>query len=461
MSDENTESTSPPIPEEFCKIITDFINDITMTFPEYAPIIGKWWDPMNSDKLKMTFSHCLQVFPERFFDILSQNVEIFSKESDINTEFLPGVSFKYLWQCDISDKTRETIWKYLQLIMVSIMGCIKDKNDLFGNTSKLFESINEDEFKGKLEATFENMQKMFENNKDNDSVPTNTSSDENKSSTENTSSSDTSYPDPPCPNLSDFMNGLPNPDEMQNHISSMLNGKLGDLAKEIAEETTENLDIDMGNMTDMKDIFQTLFKNPGKLMGLVKSVGEKLDNRIKSGDINQSELIAEASEIMNKMKNMPGMDNIQSMLGKMGMGNMANMANMAGMAGMAGMGGGGGGGGGKGKVDVNAMEAKIKAMQTKERMKKKMEAKHFQAAASALALTNATNNSNNANTVQNNTLTDEQLIAFFNTCDKGEKTPRQLKPVSTSSNTNTITTSANDIAITPSDKKKKKNKNKK
>ena len=90
----------------------------------------------------------------------------------------------------------------------------------------------------------------------------------------------------------------------------------------------------------------------------------------------------------------------------------------------------------------------------KERMKKKMEAKHFQAAASALALTNATNNSNNANTVQNNTLTDEQLIAFFNTCDKGEKTPRQLKPVSTSSNTNTITTSANDIAITPSDKKK-------
>ena len=29
--------------EEFYKIIKDFVSDIVITFPEYKPIIDKWW----------------------------------------------------------------------------------------------------------------------------------------------------------------------------------------------------------------------------------------------------------------------------------------------------------------------------------------------------------------------------------------------------------------------------------
>ena len=42
---------------------------------------------------------------------------------------------------------------------------------MFGDTAKLFESIDEDEFKSKLEETFTKMQDIFtqsENNKNND-----------------------------------------------------------------------------------------------------------------------------------------------------------------------------------------------------------------------------------------------------------------------------------------------------
>ena len=80
-----------------------------------------------------------------------------------------------------------------------------------------------------------------------------------------------------------------------------MGGKLGDLAREIAEETAGNFTDDMENATDANEVFQKLFKNPGKLMGLVKNVGEKLDSRIKSGDINESELLSEATELMGKM----------------------------------------------------------------------------------------------------------------------------------------------------------------
>ena len=31
------------IPEEFIKVIRDFVGDLTVTFPEYVPFIEKWW----------------------------------------------------------------------------------------------------------------------------------------------------------------------------------------------------------------------------------------------------------------------------------------------------------------------------------------------------------------------------------------------------------------------------------
>ena len=35
--------TQPKIPDEFPKIIKDFVSDIKATFPEYQPFISKWW----------------------------------------------------------------------------------------------------------------------------------------------------------------------------------------------------------------------------------------------------------------------------------------------------------------------------------------------------------------------------------------------------------------------------------
>jgi hypothetical protein len=367
-----------PVPEEFQKIIKDFISDILNTFPEYEPLALKWWTKDYSAltqedqavKMDYIFKHCLKVFPERFFDILYQNGEMFEDSSSANTEFLPGISFKYLWKCDISAKTRETVWKYLQLILLALVGSMKNK-DAFGDTAKLFDSINEDEFKGKLEETLGNMQKLFEN--------ADKSDDSQESSTNGVN-----------------VDNLPNAEQIHDHLTGMLGGKLGQLAKEIAEETAGSLNIDMENVTDAKGVFQNLFKNPGKLMGLVKNVGSKLDERIKSGEIKESELYSEATEIMNKMKDMPGMDNIQSMLKQMGMagGAMPNLGRNT-------------------KLDVNAMQNHLsrleKSAKMKENMKKKAELKHTQKLAEQLAEKAAVEARAAA---QKNAMSEEELIAF-------------------------------------------------
>ena len=397
-------STNPEIPEEFFKIIKDFITDIINTFPEYEPIIMKWWKPkefqeivdsveretaINNDireKTKYVFNHCVTVFPERFFDILYQKDDIFKTDTDINTEFLPGISFKYLWTCDISDKTRETIWKYMQMILFSIIGSIKNR-DAFGDTAKLFNSINEEEFKGKLEETLEKMQNIFSKT-DKENVSENVSENETDKKSHN----------------------MPSADDIHSHINSMIGGKLGDLAREIAEETAENLNVDMENITDVKDVFQELFKNPGKLMNMVKTVGEKLDSRLKSGDIKESDLMSEASDIMNKMKNMPGMENIQEMMSKLGMDGLGGIAGLAGL-------------GKNTKLDTNAMQQRLdknmKAAAFKERLKKKMEMKQLEALAAEVC------KPINANA---NALSDEQLVSMFSTGDKVERTPRTAKP---------------------------------
>ena len=184
----------------------------------------------------------------------------------------------------------------------------------------------------------------------------------------------------------------------------MLDGKLGQLAREIAEETAANLNMDFDGATDMKDVFQKLVKNPTKLMGLVKTVGDKLDSKIKSGDLKETELIAEATEMMNKMKNMPGMDNIQAMLSKMGMGGFG------------------------GKVNTGAMEAnlnqKMKMAKTKERIRAKAEAN----AKARVEAQMATQLQAQQAQQQQPKMSDEEILNFINSGDKVERTPRGAKP---------------------------------
>ena len=112
------------------------------------------------------------------------------------------------------------------------------------------------------------------------------------------------------------MEDMPNPEEMQNHINKLLGGTLGSLAHEIADEPAKDLNVDMENAENVNDVFQKLFKNPGKLINMVKKVGSKLDSKLKSGELKESELMQEASELMEKMKNMPGMKNMDKILSR-------------------------------------------------------------------------------------------------------------------------------------------------
>jgi len=317
--------------KEFIQIISDMINDLLNTFPELENNLNEDLVAIKnkSDNYEINaekvYDYCVLIFPERFFDILYQNKEIFNNDSETNVTFLPEIDFKILWNENISDNTKETIWKYLQLILFTVVTSLS-KHDSFGDTAKLFEAINENEFKTKLEETISQMQDVFD-------TSGNLNSDDNDNSNIN-------------------MENLPDPELLHQHVNSMMEGKLGKLAKEIAEETAQDMEMNMEDETSVNDVFKKLFKNPTKLMDLIKNVGGKLDDKMKSGEIKESELLAEASELVKKMKDMPGMGNLQNMFGQMG---------------MQGQGGG--------KLNVNAMQAHLQRQMGQAQQKERMRAK--------------------------------------------------------------------------------------
>jgi len=288
QNEENDQSNNNNNKNTFEKNMSDLLEDLLNTFPELEKKINSI-NKLDKEKLK---KYCSKIYPERFFDILYENNDIFEYDYENNVAFLPGIDFKTIWNDEgITNNTKKIIWKYLQLILFSIIGSMENASS-FGDTAKLFEAINEDTFKDKLEDTLKNISEVFENKNNSEDE------DDNK-------------------DMPDFTNNMPNSENLHEHLSGMLNGKIGQLASEIAEDVSKDFNLD-GNEESMDQVFKSLLKNPKKIMGLVKNISSKLDTKIKSGELKESELMSEASEMLNKMKDMPGMGNIGKMFGDMG-----------------------------------------------------------------------------------------------------------------------------------------------
>lgn len=418
------------ISPEFQTIILDFLRDIDCSFPEYrevlAPYLGYSHEmkPMPDELYIELYSHCREIYPVKFFDILYKNETLFAKAQAsapdapdaldaASVEFIPGVDFRDIWATeDITENTKDIIWKYLQLILFSIVNNLSDMGS-FGDTAKLFEAIDDNELKTKLEEVIGEMGDMFGNAAAGGAAGAGAGA--GAGAMPNVEGLDETFK-----KATEFMNEafagaaaagagtgptstppIPDASSIHEHLSGILNGKIGKLAKEIAEETAADLNLDMENETSMKGIFQQLLKNPGKLSGIIKSVGSKLDSKLKSGELKESEIMQEASELMSKMKSMPGMNNLASMLSKMGM-------NVPG-----GMGGGGGGGG---KVNFGAMQSQLnknmKQAQMRERLLKKVQDKQAAAAAQQQQQ-------------QAHAIPQTPNTAVFKSGDKPAKTPRQ------------------------------------
>lgn len=336
----------------FKKIINDFTNDLLISFPEYKPIIAKWWTPTSINKeedndVLFVYNHCVKIFPIHFMSIMNKNEDIFSKESVLNTEFLPGIVFKYLWTFDISEQTRNIIWEYLQLILATVTKIMSENQP----------SSNIDELKDKMDILLSNIQSIFSQKEDKDAQK-----DENEDVSEHDNQQSHKAKEEKTETENENINindgDFDNINQMNENLQSMLTGKLGKMAGEFAEDFAKDLNLDMNNVGSASDVFKQLFNNKDGLTNLVSKMGTKIDEKIKGGQINESEIMEEGLNIIKNMNNIPGMD-IHKIFSQMGLNIPAGLSKHT-------------------KVDTNKMEQKSKQAKMKERMKARMEAKTIQ-----------------------------------------------------------------------------------
>ena len=154
--------------ENFKVCIQDFTADLSITFPEFDYQWKQWQHPeLPVSEWEKLLDYCKKVYPERFFDLLYKNEDIFalpSAEGDVKIEdvdsdeeeeegdvekrevnvfFLPNVDFRKLYHCQgVTENTKESIWKYLQMILFLIMKTV-NHSAAFGESEDLFAGVDE------------------------------------------------------------------------------------------------------------------------------------------------------------------------------------------------------------------------------------------------------------------------------------------------------------------------------
>lgn len=419
------------LPQNFNSIIADFTRDLSVVFPEYS----HQWQNLNMETLH---PYCLAIYPERFFDILYSNADIFAKDSKTNVAFLPNVDFRVLYNCEgVSENTRNSIWKYLQLILFTLLGSVKDSKG-FGKSANIFEAMDEDELQSKMAETLAGISDFFKTSEEGSEEEVPDLMDASKFAETFGKTMDEmndAFKNEGSEGKSDGFK-MPNPEELHEHMKGLLEGKLGKLAKEFTDEFTNDIqDIftekDTENIKSSKDILMQIIKNPQKMVLIFKKLAAKLQDKMKNGDISQEELMQEMTGIMEKMKGMGGGNGDLAELMK----SMKDMPFMKMLEKTMG-----------GKVDMNALNRMTSQTATKDRMKKKLEQRQ-QAKVQAQAQLEQTKAQTTAQIIETGAnnyvvkigeekqeksglkpLSEDELVSMFNkTSEKKSKKPKKSK----------------------------------
>lgn len=247
--------------ESAVKLFKSFIEDIINVFPEYEKRLMKYYsktiESENNEDPKL--KEFLENVDEISDKIIEKEIDLFNNDPIL----LQNVSFKLIWNSDISDKTKNSIWKYLQSF------CIINIQNKSGK-EKIQEVIKNIEANEKVKdkETLKNMKKMKKLNENFD--------------------------------INQMKNVIENNPETvekgMNEMDKMFeNTGIGKLAKEITEE------LDIENMINNGGI-QELFSG-GNMANIMQTISSKMsDNK----DImNSDDLMKEATNICSSMQGNP------------------------------------------------------------------------------------------------------------------------------------------------------------
>lgn len=260
-------------------VFKSFTSDIIKVFPEYEePLEQTYGSLLKLDTCIIEEQELLQEFLDR---VNKLNKKITNKDDSMFTDdslILTNISFKEIWTTNISYKTKENIWKYLQTFCLLSLNHQSNK-DLQEALTNLSEDKTIEITDKKVASDVKKIKKMTENIQE-------------PIAEEVHKPGQGSEKDP-------SMEGNPFA-QMEEMMNSSAIGK-------IAQQVSESLDIEsmLGSGSDNPmDIFQKLMS--GDAMGkIMNSISSAVNENVENGTINKDSMVDEAQNMYKGLGDNP------------------------------------------------------------------------------------------------------------------------------------------------------------
>lgn len=282
----------------FNKTVGDLIDELKGAFPELKESLEERYASAAAPDDTSLMDWFIANAQPHFLDITTKNEAVFTKNDA--TFLLPDINFSQLWKCPITKANKTAIWKYLHVMLLLVSHYQLNTHDFektFSQWNEMLDGhqqgqMNEEELhkmKEHADQVMKLMQSLTGEDKD-DEKEEDSDDDDDIHEAGGTS-------EEKAKRFEEKLKEDP-------FIQQLENSKIARFAKELSSEIdVSSLGISPdANIDSFQDVFGTIGKNPEKLLGLVKSVGDKIQNKLTTGDLNQSELVEEAHTLVKSMQ---------------------------------------------------------------------------------------------------------------------------------------------------------------
>ena len=264
------------IEKQVFSIFSSFIRDLSKTFPEIKNCLYRNYEQeIVGEDLKLNSCPKIQCFLEKINEN-SKLIECKDEKFFEIEDLLEEISFKRLWEKNISDKTKNTIWKYFQTFTIININLNSSKQ-----LQEALSSMNEGEIKKediKDKQTAKDLKKLkklaeeVQTEKDDDEL------------------------------------------DLENMLGGLMDSNIGSIAKEVA--SSMKIDEMFGNIDENSNPMDVMAQmmNPEKMGNIFQNINSVMEQKMNDGELNEDILKKEAENMYGDMANNPLFGNLMKQM---------------------------------------------------------------------------------------------------------------------------------------------------
>ena len=266
------------IEKQVFSIFSSFIRDLSKTFPEVKNCLYRNYESeITGEDLKLENCPKIKVFLSKIDEnnklITNEDIKFFEVE-----DILEEISFQRLWEKNISDKTKATIWKYFKTFTIININLNSSKQlqealQSIGNEEEIKkEDIKDKKTAKELKQLKKLTEEVKEENKDEDEL------------------------------------------DLENILGGLMDSNIGSIAKEVA--SSMNIEEMLGNVNENSNPMEVMAQmmNPEKMGSIFQNINKVMEQKMENGELSEESLKKEAQDMYGNMANNPLFGNL---MGKM------------------------------------------------------------------------------------------------------------------------------------------------